>query len=230
MMTDKKTDDEERSAPESVDQETDEREAETTDASKQDTSKNGEGPTIAADEPKAKRTRLQASISVRTLLVAGLIATLVAGIGVMTWLYFGAKRELAEQARQAANTKRAEQIALDYAKNAAAMNFKDLPAWKDKLVAGTSPELKKRLGGAADQMEQILIPLQWDSTARPLTAKVRSEVGGAYVVDAFVSVTTKTAQGPDPLQSTATYSVTIDSNKDWQITDVGGIGAAVEGR
>jgi len=43
-------------------------------------------------------------------------------------------------------------------------------------------------------------------------------------------VMTKTAQGPDPLQSTATYSVTIDSNKDWQITDVGGIGAAVEGR
>ncbi len=230
MMTDKKTDNEERSAPESVDQETDEHEADTTEASKPDASKNGEGPSIAEDEPKAKRRRLQASISVRTLLVAGLIAALVAGIGVMTWLYVGAKREVDQQAREAANTKHAEQIALDYAKNAAAMNFKDLPSWKDKLVAGTSPDLKKRLGAAADQMEQILVPLQWDSTARPLTAKVRSEVGGVYVVDAFVSVTTKTAQGPDPLQSTATYSVTVDSNKDWQITDVGGIGAAVEGR
>jgi Mce-associated membrane protein len=229
-MTDKKTDNEEPAAAEAVDQETDEQEADTTDASKQDGSKNGDGPTIANDEPKAKRRRLQASISVRTLLVAGLIAALVAGIGVMTWLYLGAKRELDEQARAAANTKRAEQIALDYAKNAAAMNYKDLPAWKDKLVAGTGPELKKRLGAAADQMEQILVPLQWDSTARPLAAKVRSETGGAYVVDAFVSVMTKTAQGPDPLQSTATYSVTIDSNKDWQITDVGGIGAAVEGR
>jgi len=229
-MTDKKTDNEEPAAAEAVDQEADEQEADTTDASKQDGPKNGDGPTIANDEPKAQRSRLQASISVRTLLVAGLIAALVAGIGVMTWLYLGAKRELDEQARAAANTKRAEQIALDYAKNAAAMNYKDLPAWKDKLVAGTSPELKKRLGAAADQMEQILVPLQWDSTARPLAAKVRSEVGGAYVVDAFVSVMTKTAQGPDPLQSTATYSVTIDSNKDWQITDVGGIGAAVEGR
>jgi Mce-associated membrane protein len=229
-MTDKKTDNEEPAAAEAVDQEADEQEADTTDASKQDGPKNGDGPTIANDEPKAQRSRLQASISVRTLLVAGLIAALVAGIGVMTWLYLGAKRELDEQARAAANTKRAEQIALDYAKNAAAMNYKDLPAWKDKLVAGTSPELKKRLGAAADQMEQILVPLQWDSTARPLAAKVRSETGGAYVVDAFVSVMTKTAQGPDPLQSTATYSVTIDSNKDWQITDVGGIGAAVEGR
>jgi hypothetical protein len=148
----------------------------------------------------------------------------------MTWLYIGAKRELNDQAREAADTKRAEQIALDYATNAAGMNFKDIPAWKDKLVAGTSPELKERLSAAADQMEQILVPLQWDSTARPLAAKVRSQVGSAYIVDAFVSVMTKTAQGPDPLQSTATYSVTIDPDKDWQITDVGGIGAAVEGR
>ena len=180
--------------------------------------------------PEPKRRRLQASISVRALLIAGVIAALVAGIGVMAWLYVGAERELDQQARQAAEAKRAEQIALDYATNAAAMNFKDIPAWKEKLVAGTSPELKERLSKAAEQMEQILVPLQWDSTARPLAAKVRSKVDGAYIVDAFVSVMTKTAQGPDPLQSTATYSVTIDSDKDWQITDVGGVGAAVEGR
>jgi Mce-associated membrane protein len=234
-MTDKKSDSEKSAASEAVDQDIDEHEGAATDGSKKDASneeasKNDAEPTIADDEPKAERRRLQASISVRTLLVAGLIAALVAGIGVMMWLYFGAKSELDEQAREAADTKRAEQIALDYATNAAAMNFKDIPAWKAKLVAGTSPELKERLGAAADQMEQILVPLQWDSTARPLSAKVRSKVGGAYIVDAFVSVMTKTAQGPDPLQSTATYSVTIDSDKDWQITDVGGIGAAVEGR
>lgn len=227
MMTDKTTDSEEPAASESVDQQNDEHETPMTDASEQDAPKNDIGPTIAG-EPKGKR--LQASISVRALLAVGLIAALLAGVGVMTWLYIGAKRELDQQAREAADTKRAEKIALDYATNAAAMNFKDLPAWKVKLVAGTSPELKERLSAAADQMEQILVPLQWDSTARPLSAKVRSKVGGAYIVDAFVSVMTKTAQGPDPLQSTATYSVTIDSEKNWQITDVGGIGAAVEGR
>jgi hypothetical protein len=79
-------------------------------------------------------------------------------------------------------------------------------------------------------MEQILVPLQWNSTAQPLVAKVRSSTGGVYVVDSFVSVLTKTAQGPEPLQSTATYSVTVDSSKGWQITDVGGIGAAMQGR
>ena len=60
-------------------------------------------------------------------------------------------------------------------------------------------------------------------------ARLRSNTGSVYVVDSFVSVLTKTAQGPDPLQSTATYSVTIDSGRGWQITDVGGIGAALEG-
>ena len=79
-------------------------------------------------------------------------------------------------------------------------------------------------------MEQILVPLQWNSTSKPLAAKVHSSSGRVYVVDSFVSVLTKTAQSAEPLQSTATYSVTIDSSKDWQITDVGGIGAAVKGR
>jgi hypothetical protein len=34
-------------------------------------------------------------------------------------------------------------------------------------------------------------------------------------------------QAPDGLQSTATYSITIDSAHDWQISDVGGIGSVV---
>lgn len=40
---------------------------------------------------------------------------------------------------------------------------------------------------------------------------------------------TKNNQAPEGVQSTATYSVTTDSNNDWQITDVGGIGAMMDG-
>ena len=61
--------------------------------------------------------------------------------------------------------------------NAAEMNFAELEAWKGKLVAGTSPELNEKLSKAATEMEQILVPLQWTSTARPLEAKVRSNTG-----------------------------------------------------
>lgn len=184
----------------------------------------------AQEEPKNReRSRLQLTVSVRGLLIGTVIAALVVAVGVLAWLYVGERHKLAAQAQESENVAHAEKVALDYATNAAAMNFQDLNAWKVKLVAGTSPELKDRLSKAADQMEQILVPLQWNSTARPLAAKVRSSTGSVYTVDSFVSVMTKTAQGPDALQSTATYSVTIDAGKGWQITDVGGIGAALEG-
>ncbi|MEH3136452.1 MAG: hypothetical protein PGN30_15805 [Mycolicibacterium neoaurum] len=160
-------------------------------------------------------------------MVTGLIVVLAVAVGVLGWLYGSARHELNAQVAQAANDARAEKIALDYAVSAATMDYKDLQAWHVKLVAGTTPELNKKLSDAGTQMEQVLVPLQWSSSAQPLMAKVRSATDGVYVVDSFVSVQTKTAQAPDALQSTATYSTTIDSNNNWLITDVGGIGSAM---
>jgi Mce-associated membrane protein len=165
------------------------------------------------------------SLSVRTLLVSIVILVLVAGVAVMTWLYFGERDKVDAQVRQADNYHHAEQIALDYAVNAATMNFQDLNTWKGKLVNGTTPTLNDKLTKAATSMQQILVPLEWNSSAQPLVAKVRSDTNGIYVIDTFVSVLTKTTQAPDNLQSTATYSITIDSKDNWQISDVGGIGA-----
>lgn len=48
----------------------------------------------------------------------------------------------------------------------------------------------------ATAMEQILLPLQWTSSAKPLAAKVRSHDNGIYVVDAFVGVMAKTLHPP----------------------------------
>lgn len=169
----------------------------------------------------------QVSVSLRTLAVGGLIAVLVVAVGVLGWLYLDARRELDAHARQAADDRRAEQVATDYAVAAAQMDYRDLGGWKNRLVAGTAPELAARLGEAADSMEQILAPLRWQSTAKPVAAIVRSRTGGMYVVDAFVSVLTKTTQAPEGLQSTATYSLTLDANNNWQITDVGGIDAVM---
>lgn len=167
------------------------------------------------------------SISLRGLVKGLCVVALVAAIAALGWLYFDAHRQLDALAAQSANDARAEQIALDYAVNAAAMDFKDLQAWQVKLVEGTSPELKEKLSEAGKSMEQVLVPLEWSSTAEPLVAKVRSVNDGIYVVDSFVSVQTKTVQAPEALQSTATYSTTIDSNNNWQITDVGGIGSTM---
>jgi hypothetical protein len=180
-------------------------------------------------EPQVKKSRrVQLSVSLRSAVIAVVIAALVCAVCVLAWFYVAAQGRLDEQVRQSENNRHAEKVALQYAGEAAAMNYQDLNKWKDKLVAGTSPELKDKLSKAATSMEQILVPLQWNSTARPLAAKVRTVTGKTYVVDSFVSVLTKTAQASEPLQSTATYSVTIDSSKDWQITDVGGVGDALE--
>lgn len=167
------------------------------------------------------------SLSVRDLAVGAVVVALVAAVAVLGWLYVDARHQLGAKAMQSTNAAHAEKVALDYAVNAATMDFKDLQGWHVKLVAGTSPELNKKLSDAGTSMEQVLMPLQWSSTAQPLVAKVRSNTGGIYVVDGFVSVQTKTIQAPEALQSTATYSITVDSNNNWQITDVGGIGSAM---
>jgi flagellar basal body-associated protein FliL len=186
----------------------------------------------SADEKSAdnKAARRRVSVSLRGLVHSAIIVALVATIGVLAWLYWQAQQKIDTQAQQSANYAHAQKIALDYATNAAAMDYQKLDEWKAKLVAGTTPELKDKLTKAATSMEQIVVPLQWSSTATSLAAKTRSNTGTIYVVDAFVSVQTKTVQAPDPLQSTAAYSVTIDSSKGWQISDVGGIGAVIEGR
>jgi len=175
----------------------------------------------------AKATGRRISVSIRSLIVATVIVALLAAVGTLSWLYIAAEAKLDENSRRSANDGHAERIALDYAADAAKIDFHDLDAWKKNLVKTTTPELKAKLDSAATSMSQILVPLQWNSTAVPLIAKVRSETNGIYLVDTFVGVMTKTMQAPDGLQSTATYSITIDSNHDWLITDVGGIGAVV---
>jgi Mce-associated membrane protein len=180
------------------------------------------------DSPKKSAPkRLRISVSLRGLGIGLIAAALVAAVGVMTWLYIGSNSSLDALKKQDADSHHAEQVALDYAVNAAIMDYKDLGPWKQNLVKGTTPELNDKLTKAATEMEQILLPMQWSSTAKPLAAKVRSQQNGVYVVDAFVSVMTKTVQAADSLQSTATYSVTVDSSNAWKISDVGGIASVV---
>jgi Mce-associated membrane protein len=192
-----------------------------------------ESDVVEADEQEkpqkepSRSTGRRISVSVRGLTLGTLITVLVAALAVMTWLYFDANRKLDAQEQQVRDYEHAEQVALDYAVKAAIMDYKDLGPWKRALVEGTTPELAKKLTEAANAMEQILLPLQWSSTAKPIAAKVRSHDKGIYVVDSFVSVMTKTVQAADSLQSTATYSVTIDPANGWKISDVGGIGQVV---
>lgn len=167
------------------------------------------------------------SISVKTLAVTTLCLAAAATIGALGWQLHDKAGALDRQHRQAADAAHAESVASDYATGAAAMDFHDLAAWRARLTKGTTPELSNRLTQASNSMEQIITPLQWTSTAKPLAAKVRSESDGRYTVSCFVNVLTKNRQAPDGIDSTATYQITLDSTHDWVITDISGIDGAL---
>ncbi|MCC3313541.1 hypothetical protein [Nocardia africana] len=167
------------------------------------------------------------SISVKTMAVATLSLAAMATIGALGWQVHDKAGALDRLNRQAADSAHAESVASDYATGAAAMDFHDLAAWRARLTRGTTPELSNRLTQASNSMEQIITPLQWTSTAKPLAAKVRSESDGRYTVSCFVNVLTKNRQAPDGIDSTATYQITLDSTHDWVITDISGIDGAL---
>ncbi|MBH0781019.1 hypothetical protein IT779_32580 [Nocardia sp. NEAU-351] len=167
------------------------------------------------------------SISFKALISGVVVLAMASAIGVLGWRLHSESARLDSVHTEAENSARAEQVALDYSTAAAQMNFQDLSAWRIRLTKGTSQELSGRLTQAATSMEQIIVPLQWVSTATPIAAKVRSENNGAYSVDCFVSILTKNSQAPEGIQSTATYQLNIDSRDNWTITDIGGIGSAM---
>ena len=186
--------------------------------------------TSTATEAKGRGSRVaNSAVSLKSLLVGGLIAVLIAGVCALGFMLHAKSNDLDNLNAASADRAHAEQIALDYATGAAEMDFKDLGPWRTRLTAGTSPELANRLTQAATSMEQIISPLQWVAQSTPIVAKVRSEDNGIYTVDCFVSVQTTNSQAPEGIQSTATYQLTIDRSNDWLITEIGGIDSALPG-
>ncbi len=176
---------------------------------------------VASEEnaPAGRRRRL--ALGTVALLGVALIAAVVT----LSILLAQKSDRVDEMNAATADATKAQNVALDYAVKAASMDYKDLGSWDKRLVEGTSPELTAKLSDAAKSMEQVITPLQWTSSASPIAAQLKSHNGSVYVVTAFVSVMTKNAQAPDGVQSTATYTVTLDKSKNWLITDVGGVDA-----
>ncbi|MCR5978387.1 hypothetical protein GDN83_11730 [Gordonia jinghuaiqii] len=194
-----------------------------------DTSDTTPGPTT--DSPPVSRIRGLSSyqISAKTVLIASTFLALIAVIGVLAAMVIDKSSHLDDVDARTANAARAERVALDYATAAANMDYQNPEQWRESLTSGTTPELAARLRKASTSMEQLIKPLQWTSTSSPITAKVESESNGIYDVTAFVNVLTKNAQAPDGIESTATYRLTIDSNHDWVITEITGIGGDLTG-
>ncbi|WP_330255990.1 hypothetical protein OG874_16355 [Nocardia sp. NBC_00565] len=171
--------------------------------------------------PRRFTIRLSTAITVMLSVLA------VASITVLTVLLVSARGELADHDAHAADEDRSKQVAMDYAVGASTIDYRDTKAWYTKLKANTTPQLAGRFDATAPQLDQILLPLQWTSTAHPITAVVTSSSSGIYKVNAFLNVTSTSVQTPQGGQTTVTYSLTIDKNSGWKITEVGGLDGAL---
>jgi Mce-associated membrane protein len=180
-------------------------------------------PDVAAPATRGRTVSLRLSTVLTVLTVAALVVIAC----VLAWLLHTANTDLQTRDATAADNQRAEQIATDYAVGASTIDFKDFPTWLGKLKANTAPTLSNKFDATAPKLQEILTPLQWTSTATPIAAKVMSESGGLYQVDVFLNVTSTSAQTPQGGQTTVTYNITVDTNTDWKITDVGGMVGAL---
>ncbi|MDV6265956.1 hypothetical protein [Rhodococcus globerulus] len=185
--------------------------------------------TRTSESPTDSGRAVPRTVALKPLVLGLVVAFLVIGLAAVTWQLRSKSDELSAIHSAEAGRAQAEQIALDYATGAAEMDFRDLPAWRARLTQGTSSELSNRLTQASSSMEQIISPLQWTSTAQPISAKAVAGDGGIYSVDCFVSVMTTNSQAPEGIMSTATYKLTIDSGDDWKITEISGIDSALSG-
>ncbi|UFS99049.1 hypothetical protein [Nocardia huaxiensis] len=167
------------------------------------------------------------SIPVSTLAWSVALAAVTVIAIVLGVLLLNARGEISDRDALAADHLHAEQVASDYAVGAATVNYADFASWVGRLKANTAPALANKFDSTASSLQQILDPLKWSSTASPISAKVVSETDGVYNVNVFVNVTSTNAQNPEGGQTTVTYSVTVDRNADWKITDVGGMDGAL---
>lgn len=169
----------------------------------------------------------RASVPLSTVVVGlAMIAVTIAAC-IFGYLWLTKKNQLDEVNAAAANDRRAEQVAMDYALGASTIDVKDFPAWITRLKANTGSALAAKFDASAPELEQILLPLRWTSTAQPIAAKVMSVNDGIYQVNAFLDVRSTSAQSPEGAQTTVNYHVTVDKNAGWKVTDVGGMDGAL---
>lgn len=191
-----------------------------------------EKPDNKAVDTKTEAPRRDSVIAVRVSSVVALVAVvaLVIAAGLFAALWFSARSDLNDSRAQEAADQRAEQVATDYAVGAATIDYKDANAWFTRLKANTTPVLANKFDATAPKLQEILVPLKWTSAATPIAATVASNSGGIYKVNVFINVNSTSAQTPDGGLTTVTYSVTIDTNSDWKISDVGGMEGALPGK
>ncbi|ADG77718.1 Mce-associated membrane protein OS=Tsukamurella paurometabola (strain ATCC 8368 / DSM / CCUG 35730 / CIP 100753 / JCM 10117 / KCTC 9821 / NBRC 16120 / NCIMB 702349 / NCTC 13040) OX=521096 GN=Tpau_1086 PE=4 SV=1 [Tsukamurella paurometabola] len=173
-----------------------------------------------ADRAPSQTPRSQPSVTT-TVTVTVLVMALLAAAVAFGLLWNSQREEL--DRRNAANADRmhAEKVAADYAVATSTFDYRDLGPWRVALTTGVSPELKAKLEASVGAISQLMQPLQWVSKGTLLDSVTRSQAGEVYVVAVYISTQTSTVQSPNQEPKPASFTITLDKGKDWQLTEVG---------
>ncbi|WP_415678946.1 hypothetical protein [Tsukamurella hominis] len=190
----------------------------------------------APTPPPRRSTGLVAGLVIAAVVAVALLASTVT----FAVLWSGADERAATAQRNAdtatlklndleqaaADEARAEKVAADYAAAASTFDYRDLGPWRTALTKGVSPELKTKLEATVGAMNQMMQPLQWVSKGTVLDSVVSNRSGDVFKANVYVKVDATNVQATAGREVITVYTVTLDKSKDWQITDVGGVGGA----
>ncbi|UGT60934.1 hypothetical protein [Nocardia asteroides] len=143
------------------------------------------------------------------------------------WATDESARELADLRATLATDSEAEQAASRYALNVSEVHPTDIESWRTQLQKEVSQDLAPKLSAAVDVVGPWLTQMEYTSTAKVLAAKVSGREQNLYTVQVFVDMTSKSRQTPDGVTATAAYTITLDRDANWTITDVGGVTPAL---
>lgn len=165
-----------------------------------------------------------------TALSVVCVAALIA-VAVLAALFAQRSADLTAERGLAADKQTAETVAGNYAVGAATFDFNDLKPWSAALKKGTAAELNSRFDVAVNTLTPLIQEVQWVQTAKLIAAKtVDIRADRQFVVQVFVSTHMTSTQNPKGLNTVTPYTITLDRDSNWLITDVAGIaGAAQDG-
>ncbi|GAB19802.1 hypothetical protein GOEFS_095_00370 [Gordonia effusa NBRC 100432] len=156
------------------------------------------------------------------------VVVAIAIVAAIVWIIVDARSQLSSArnentaaAQVTADEQRAEKVAADYAKSASDLDFTKSADWPAKLSVNTTDVLTQRFRQVATDMQQIFVPIKWQSHGSVIDSHVVNQSKGVYTVYTTVNLIQTSSQFTDGRSTITVYKIDVDRNQDWKISNVG---------
>ncbi|ADG80747.1 Mce-associated membrane protein OS=Tsukamurella paurometabola (strain ATCC 8368 / DSM / CCUG 35730 / CIP 100753 / JCM 10117 / KCTC 9821 / NBRC 16120 / NCIMB 702349 / NCTC 13040) OX=521096 GN=Tpau_4178 PE=4 SV=1 [Tsukamurella paurometabola] len=190
-----------------------------------------EAPRPSTAPPRNRTSRTSASLpaepavaapgTTRAVALTLVITLLAVAAGVATFFALHYRGQVNDMEQAAADRARAEDIAGKYGVNAATVDFNDIAPWLQNLKSGVTDQVAKRVDGAAEVMRMVVVPVRLQSKGKLVGTKVSDEANGVYKVMVVIDTDATSLQAPQGTTTTTAYTITVDSNQNWLMSDIG---------